>query len=76
MSSSLINILFYNVSDRHDHVFNDDIVDSLRMMLFSEHLIKPCCCEYMVVTLFTTAFLISLYMTSIILCLLYPISYP
>jgi hypothetical protein len=31
-----IDVLFHNECDRHDHVFNDGIVDSLCMLLFSE----------------------------------------
>ena len=53
---SPIDVLFHNVRDRHDNVFNDGVVDSLRMLLFSEHFIKPWSCEYMLVKLFTRAF--------------------
>ena len=35
------DVLFDKVYDRHDIVFNDGIVDYLRTLLFSEHLIKP-----------------------------------
>ncbi len=53
---SPIDVLFHNVCHKHDHVFNDGIVDSLRMLLFSEHFIKPWGCEYMLVKLLTRAF--------------------
>ena len=53
---SPIDVLFHNVCDRHDHVFNNGIVDSLRMLLFSQHFIQPRCGEYLLVKLFTRAF--------------------
>ena len=53
---SPIDVLFDKVYDRHDNVFNDSIVDSLRTLLFSEHFIKPWSYEYMLVKLFTRSF--------------------
>ena len=48
---SPIDVLFHNVCDRHDHVFNNVIVDSLH-----EHFIKLWCCDYVLVKPFTRTF--------------------
>ena len=53
---SPIDILCNSVHARHDSVTNDGVVDSLRMVLHSEHFIKPWCEEYILVKLLTRSF--------------------